>query len=1226
MSKFKPIRCLESSIPEEISDGALYITTDTEQLFVDTDSKRLAIKDVITVEDEASLPLAPVKGKLYVALSEKSLWVFTTEWVQIGSGSGGGGYVLPVASKDTLGGVKIDGTSIIISDDGTISSINNESENTNIAGIAPIYTYDTGYASTVYGEYTYSSTNYYYIVGDTTTVPWTYDNYNTTITFGFGTIDTKTNQFKPDLSKYAYTIRDFKDGDALNNSNGRQPGGSGVTNGSYFRYIIGTLNSDGTFIPKIIVADPTSGSDRYDTYYTFYHIDDYTIQENTSGDIEITPTSTTVINQVHFWTGSTGVAANGINFYENADGSITFGVWNSSNERYVTSNPRNSINFNSLNLNCVFYRCNMTSEVPTNTISLSTNINITDADNNVVWTPSMTEKTTKILLKFTDNFINQDGVLDVNTNVTIQGNEFNVANKLVQLDSSGKLPALDASNLTNLPGGNIATIFEAVDVENNDSLDTFTTGGIYYFTSSTTNANKPIDDISGVLEVIPKESGDGIVQRFTRLSTVYNGCWVRTALNTTGTLVWEEWKELISSPATTTTVGIVKPDGTTITVDEDGTIHSTSSAPTNMVTTDTSQTINGQKEFKKTILSLDNNLIRGQQSEAYRNGAGLSMGANVASTDGGAFAPQWKMYSTTGSVERVETIITTYNQSVLKEENFNAASKLVRLDADAKLPAIDGSQLTNLPSSDSYTKSEVDTFLADKQDKFAPFTPLRFEGIGSTANNLIVQEDGFVKSPDINHIGLSDSAFSGNLRVPTKFQFNGNYNGLDTSTLPPLLLDKYVGIPYTPSIGDTFKLNGTYIYISESYNFQDSIWCYYLLGHLDENNVFKLRCAIGRNYLGSSCAIGIYPEQPNNISNTVQYSAWTYAKNTIDYGSIYPPTSLTEDLPISLKVIQDESGKIGINIHQDGYDDKQVFTSKTTTLDDLDINYCIFTFNNLSTNYFKPTDFSITTETGAVIWDAYTKFPDKGNLVLDYDNTFSIVNNKLHCNVDDNVITSDNISQDAYIQSLEARIAALEALIDGGSAESVNYRTYYTVVGNPTISEDFVLTNTGNGNYISTEYTASGFNSIEISFDVLFTDFNSTYYFTGQVDDHNYTCPQLASGTDRTLNLACSYNGSSWLYLHNTDVVLELNTRYNIKTGWNITDKKWYGILTNVSTGTETNLGEIDCAQAPLFSYPLQICRDQYKPTYMQTGLTMYLDTFKVTKNEQLDYQAVQKL
>ena len=205
------------------------------------------------------------------------------------------------------------------------------------------------------------------------------------------------------------------------------------------------------------------------------------------------------------------------------------------------------------------------------------------------------------------NSLEYIGAGDLPDNVTTQGNTFNGASQLVQLDSSGKLPAIDGSQLTNLPGGNIATIFEAVDVENNDSLDTFITGGIYYFTTSTTNANKPIDDISGVLEVIPKESGDRIVQRFTRLSAAYNGCWVRTALNTTGTLVWEEWEELTLSPATTTTLGGVKPDGSTITVTDDGTLSATSSTPTNMVTTDTNQTITGTKTYSANVLYLGKN-------------------------------------------------------------------------------------------------------------------------------------------------------------------------------------------------------------------------------------------------------------------------------------------------------------------------------------------------------------------------------------------------------------------------------------------------------------------------------------------------------------------------------------------------------------------------------------------------------------------------------------------
>ena len=141
----------------------------------------------------------------------------------------------------------------------------------------------------------------------------------------------------------------------------------------------------------------------------------------------------------------------------------------------------------------------------------------------------------------------------------------------------------------------------------------------------------------------------------------------------------------------------------------DGKLTAPGSVPDNMVTTDTAQTITGQKEFNHTILSLNQDLIRGQQSTSYRNGAGLSMGADTTSTDGGVFAPQWKIYSTTGNVDRTETIITTYNQSKLNNSNFNTANKLVRLDSDGKLPAVDGSNLTNLPGGSSEPPSNMVT-------------------------------------------------------------------------------------------------------------------------------------------------------------------------------------------------------------------------------------------------------------------------------------------------------------------------------------------------------------------------------------------------------------------------------------------------------------------------------------------------------------------------------------
>lgn len=63
--------------------------------------------------------------------------------------------------------------------------------------------------------------------------------------------------------------------------------------------------------------------------------------------------------------------------------------------------------------------------------------------------------------------------------------------------------------------------------------------------------------------------------------------------------------------ATTTTAGKVKPDGTTITITEDGTISTVGgggSTPANMVTTDTEQEISGQKTFTYLGSSFDGNI------------------------------------------------------------------------------------------------------------------------------------------------------------------------------------------------------------------------------------------------------------------------------------------------------------------------------------------------------------------------------------------------------------------------------------------------------------------------------------------------------------------------------------------------------------------------------------------------------------------------------------------
>ncbi len=82
-------------------------------------------------------------------------------------------------------------------------------------------------------------------------------------------------------------------------------------------------------------------------------------------------------------------------------------------------------------------------------------------------------------------------------NITTQGNTFNGANQLVQLDASGKLPAIDGSQLTNLPGGSAPTNMVTTDTEQTITGDKVFTGTLtlgnnsstYVYTNGTGNIN-----------------------------------------------------------------------------------------------------------------------------------------------------------------------------------------------------------------------------------------------------------------------------------------------------------------------------------------------------------------------------------------------------------------------------------------------------------------------------------------------------------------------------------------------------------------------------------------------------------------------------------------------------------------------------------------------------------------------------------------------------------------
>lgn len=164
-------------------------------------------------------------------------------------------------------------------------------------------------------------------------------------------------------------------------------------------------------------------------------------------------------------------------------------------------------------------------------------------------------------------------VIDTGNQSTLDDSNFNNANQLVRLDSSGKLPALDGSQLTNLPGGsaptNMVTTDTAQDITaaktfNNricvDSIrDTsdknqviLCNGGYYIRIGSETYTNLQMINLNASVIMIPSgdirmTSGNRMLQKATTSitigesgDTIYNGdnqAFVNTN-NSTPLTIW----------------------------------------------------------------------------------------------------------------------------------------------------------------------------------------------------------------------------------------------------------------------------------------------------------------------------------------------------------------------------------------------------------------------------------------------------------------------------------------------------------------------------------------------------------------------------------------------------------------------------------------------------------------------------------------------------------------
>ena len=94
-AEFKPRTLIESTLANQpVSDGTLYVTTDTKRLYIDVDQSRILVDGNIYLETEAqkNMILAPLSNKLYIVKASRTMYLYTSEgWVTLGGSSGEGG-------------------------------------------------------------------------------------------------------------------------------------------------------------------------------------------------------------------------------------------------------------------------------------------------------------------------------------------------------------------------------------------------------------------------------------------------------------------------------------------------------------------------------------------------------------------------------------------------------------------------------------------------------------------------------------------------------------------------------------------------------------------------------------------------------------------------------------------------------------------------------------------------------------------------------------------------------------------------------------------------------------------------------------------------------------------------------------------------------------------------------------------------------------------------------
>jgi len=315
------------------------------------------------------------------------------------------------------------------------------------------------------------------------------------------------------------------------------------------------------------------------------------------------------------------------------------------------------------------------------------------------------------------------------------------ANQLVQLDASSRLPAVDGSQLTNLPSAPVTSVNGATGAVNiyadDTTLNIDGTGLVLSGTGATSTLNADVG--TGANQIVQLDGSSRLPAVDGSQLTNLPSAPVTSVNGATGAV------NLYADDATLNLAGdgiVVSGTGATSTLDVD------SGTTANKIVK-----LDGSARLPAVDGSQLTNLPSAPVTSVNGATGAVSLYADNATLN---LAGDGIVVSGTGAT------------STLDVDSGTTANKIVKLDGSARLPAVDGSQLTNLPSAPVTSVNGATgavNIYADDTTLNIDGTGLTLSGTGATSTlnvdvgtgaNQIVQLDGSSRLPAVDGSQLTN--------------------------------------------------------------------------------------------------------------------------------------------------------------------------------------------------------------------------------------------------------------------------------------------------------------------------------------------------------------------------------------------------------------------------------------------------------------------------------------